>query len=467
MLNPRLDHFPLEILWQIDKFLEPSSRHSLSLVNKQIRSALLPVLFKRVKITMRGKRNLKYAVLRFISQECIEQIRQITVQGWIPRKNDTPEIIDATLRSIADESSNTFEARFTPPNRRLYESLESRIKTRKSLRGSKARRISERDDAWDSLASLIAKIPLLADLIFNSADQIPPCILESLHTYHITCRLHLNTFWLRSLMSDPKAKLTAHGMAIIQSPCLYSITTSFAEDSRAGDISFFTGILADIVTHFAPKLEVLHVLGSDFPDWMNILDASGTGPLIAPEEVNKPQPVRVKLKVLSLLYMKSLYFESIDTSHLRSLYIGNAASYEDLTYLADECHFHSLQRLSLKLQIARRGYNLNVHNKVYDAMVMRLFSKLRALKELDIRGAVRLEIFDYILKNMGSILEILCLVSHTVDEGGGPLFGYGEAVYKRIQGVCPRLQYLFFRVGYGPDYVKYVVRDGVFEDYNE
>jgi hypothetical protein len=463
MSSRKLETSPIEILWEIMKYLDSPSRHSLSHVSKSIRSSLLPFLFKNVGITMRGERDLEKQ-LEFLSEESIQHIRKILVQGWIPRKKEKLENINITYDSILIDSFDEVESRFVVATKRLWAKLDNRIKSQQTMVKSKE------NDAWKPLARLISKVPFLTDLIFNSASQLPPCILESLHTHHITCRLHLNTFWLRTLGSGPKPTLHRQELAIIQSPSVYSISTAFRESHKGNKSSYLTESLMDIVTHFVPKLEELHVFdaNSTYPSTSPLRDMPKKPwlGLQVDKEYNN-QHSRRNLRRLSLGSAYSIYCESIDISKLQSLQVSTGLYGQALLNLANDCSiFNSLQRLCLRIPEKRRYWGLNISGEDFNAAASCFFSKLPALKELGVSGGIGTQIFNDILDKLGPRLRILWIVTMSAATEGGPLFGYGEAVYQRIQEACPQLEYLSLQVGHDMEPARCIAKDGVFEKYS-
>lgn len=77
------------------------------------------------------------------------------------------------------------------------------------------------DNAWQTLASFIAELPAISDLVYNCASAVLSCILTALH--QIGCRLHVNTSRVPAL----KASLDASFIQLITSPSPSSIRAAY------------------------------------------------------------------------------------------------------------------------------------------------------------------------------------------------------------------------------------------------
>lgn len=77
------------------------------------------------------------------------------------------------------------------------------------------------NEAWQALASFIAQLPALSDLVYNCASAVPPCILDALD--QTGCRLHVNTFRVPAL----KTALDADFIQLITSSSLSSIRAAY------------------------------------------------------------------------------------------------------------------------------------------------------------------------------------------------------------------------------------------------
>jgi hypothetical protein len=455
MTSHKLADIPIEILWQICLGIHSSDRNSLlslSLVSRHMRSAVLPVLFKIITVTIRDGQHLEEK-LKVLSTSTIQHVRAIVVQGWIPEDNEKPEDIKSICDKLTPKSTHWILTHFAPiDNHGLWYQFGGKIKSQDPT-------ISAiQDEAWSPMAQLIRKCSVLTDLVWKSTDQIPPCVLDCIHNYHPTCKLHLNTFWLRSLDScvDPNPKINAHELTIIQSPCLFSIVT-IAEDFHQQGLdkhTYYAETLADITAHFVPRLRNLEIL----PDTGLTLPSQSSatlprGPWIGLQVEskhkrtkynNKSQQSSTSLQTLHLKSLNVLYLKNSVTSKLRHLSVMVTIEYEDLLYLTTQCHFDSLKGLMLSLRESRKSHHYSQSYEQYDAIVAHFFSSLPAIKELAVYGGIRAPVFNHILDNLGPRLRILCIFPSSSKD---PYYGYGDAIHQRFSEACPHLIYLKFKVG--------------------
>jgi hypothetical protein len=82
----------------------------------------------------------------------------------------------------------------------------------------------EEDNAWEPLADFIRQLPTLTEVVYNCSNQLSRCILEVLHRERSDCRLHMKTFYFRSLH---ERKTDHHEFALATSPCLHSIFAQY------------------------------------------------------------------------------------------------------------------------------------------------------------------------------------------------------------------------------------------------
>lgn len=86
--------------------------------------------------------------------------------------------------------------------------------------------VNETNDAWKPLADLIKQLPPQTDLLYSCASQFLPCLLETLHASLPQCRLHLNTFKLRSFSAP---LIDSYELMMLTSPCFYSVRAAYDE----------------------------------------------------------------------------------------------------------------------------------------------------------------------------------------------------------------------------------------------
>ncbi|KAM5491116.1 hypothetical protein MaudMau93_002137 [Microsporum audouinii] len=90
------------------------------------------------------------------------------------------------------------------------------------------------------LAQFIQTLRELSDLIYASTDQISSCILSTLHQHHLNCRLHMDTFSLRSLyqLKSHLHDISVDEYALATSLCLYNIVSRYYEYDTDGRVAY-------------------------------------------------------------------------------------------------------------------------------------------------------------------------------------------------------------------------------------
>lgn len=97
----------------------------------------------------------------------------------------------------------------------------------------------------------------LTDLIWESQDQLPPCVLAALHDIKPRCRLHLQTFSLRSLIYNIREPLTfdEHERTLATSPYLHSVMHLGSKIDSYGRIDYNFEAILQMASGFAPNLK--------------------------------------------------------------------------------------------------------------------------------------------------------------------------------------------------------------------
>jgi hypothetical protein len=113
--------------------------------------------------------------------------------------------------------------------------------------------------AWQLLAHFVAKCQGLRDLVWESFDQIPYCVLHELHHHLPRTRLHVRNYHLRSMYRHRYEldDIEHDDYALASSPNLYSINASCAVITPEGEWNYNEEAVLDMVKGLAPCL--LHV----------------------------------------------------------------------------------------------------------------------------------------------------------------------------------------------------------------
>jgi hypothetical protein len=157
------------------------------------------------------------------------------------------------------------------------------------------------NDAWKPLASLLQKLPALMDLRYGFPGQFPPCLLEALHKYLPRCRLHINTFKLRSLnapSTDP------YELMLATSPSLTSIRVEC--DMQHCYITkhipnFNYEAVQRMVGGLAPNLKELQIFHADWEANLDsYLPSKAWRGLTSSDQIESSRPVSGSLRCLEI-----------------------------------------------------------------------------------------------------------------------------------------------------------------------
>lgn len=289
------------------------------------------------------------------------------------------------------------------------------------------------DDAWQPLATLIERLPSLADLVFLSRNQFPQCMLEALHRHHPTCRLHIHNFLLRSL-NDPFPG--TYEFQLVTSPCLLSIKTGHNRKLSASYAKLSRDAVMHMVSRLAPNLrEVTLTLPIRFvaPGNMPLPPWGGFG--LDKEPTTTETPQRGALRHLQIQYPGSLgredleaWAEHTDLSVLEILKLGTTSRASLFDYLATEVDFSCLKDLVISGTHIHRSYSA----------VQRLLRKLRPLSSLTIEDWHEDFVIEDILEPHGPSLIELSLENKIV----GPIEPVKQFDLSNIAQSCSSLRYL-------------------------
>jgi hypothetical protein len=242
-----LETLPLLVLESICEYLAhgDSKRRSLfvfSLTSKYCCFAASSQRFERICFKLRGRKKLRPDLDRWDKILGINgrarYVRRVKVVGFMPwlQVNETGEErevakafqLQTDRDEDEDEDENEEEMKsdgdnFCGPSKGIIRNFNG---GNPPLVTQKERQ--DQNEAWLPLAHFFAQLPALKDLIYACTNQIPICILSSLHQHHSNCRLHVLTFSLRSLYQpkDSPHDIDPDEFVLATSPCLHSIVVS-------------------------------------------------------------------------------------------------------------------------------------------------------------------------------------------------------------------------------------------------
>ena len=304
----------------------------------------------------------------------------------------------------------------------------------------------EADKTWTPLAELVATLTGLRDLMFESPQQIPRCLLDALRQHCPRTRLHMHNFNLRSLSKDPeeppKRQIYPDEWELVTSPNLHCV--AYISNNTVGKDSPAPGYNHDAIIRMfgglAPNLRLLHWTGSfSMSDsqlqsprlpWNIEGTRSGAGPhSLVYETFWDPLPV------LGL----EAWENGGDLGHLRNLEMGSNISVQmaqKLCSMARSGAFRSLRSISGGFEDFRDEKKL---------IMTDLFRNLPPLESICIAGSLRKDgpLFQVILDHHGKTLRKL---SQTLGTTRVPVVSssYWAQKIDLLREHCPYMETLEF-----------------------
>ncbi|KAI1382318.1 hypothetical protein F4677DRAFT_401626 [Hypoxylon crocopeplum] len=427
---------PSELVSHICEFLyhsHPSSLVSLAMSNKACYAAATTFLFRTIKFFVSTRGQLASRVkgrLRRLSRDgAFGRVHRLIVFGPGPDTSEDSQVYRRKIglyHTSASEHATGLETRFDEINCDAFQTD-----------GSPVERVYQINEYWRPLAELIQQLPALQDLVYECSGQFPPCLLQILHEHLPKCRLHLDTFHLRSLSSKwPIAD--GHELMIATSPCLYSINMKVRTGVGSTPVHHIGEVLR-LVAGLAPNLKEVH------------LDCGYQGLWRPEEEYSSFHPpwdglpiAKVASRRLGSLSCLHLYGNGCErrvtgdlldewSRHtnfaiLRSLRINTQVTEDALATLANSHSFPSLETLVLAL-LKPSDVNESRPNGYYE-MATQFLGSVPGLRALEITNWAHHASLDTIL---GSELQTLRLRACE----GEHLIGSDIA---QIRKRCPLLQ---------------------------
>ncbi|KAI6093932.1 hypothetical protein F4821DRAFT_221764 [Hypoxylon rubiginosum] len=277
-LLPELKADICEILYDAD----PKSLVNLAVANKDCYAVASLFLFRTIKVFVRDRDQLQTRVQDYVKSlhrvGAHKHVRRLVIYGpglhdssatcstspYLvrtlyfdpdPERENDEDPFHSRLEKITgvDAYDNIYHSSFVPD--------ASPVETAYKL------------DDWRPLADLVRQLPMLSDVIYQCSAQFPPCLLKALHERQPErpkCRLHLDSFKLRCLSTEPPTA-DPHELMLIKSPCLHSITIRTGRRTLHGSGHCVPqdqiNLLFRLVAGLTPNLKEVHVFGMDgFPD---------------------------------------------------------------------------------------------------------------------------------------------------------------------------------------------------------
>ncbi|EQL02773.1 protein kinase subdomain-containing protein [Ophiocordyceps sinensis CO18] len=444
------DQLPLYILELISEQLADSgllSIFSFSLASRVCALATRQQRFARINFRLTGDSRLCSYVdrCRTILDPCGygRYVRRVKVIGGIPigvpgtdsARGDyyRREVITGHIHMPwHDHARPEQEARSSMDDRFSFDRSEIPV-----LIISQRRRLDEdlrkrQDKAGQPLADLIKDLPSLVDLIYESNDVFPRCLLKALQE-RPNIRLHMHSFCLDTFID--LSDLDAHQLALITTPSLYSLVVYSKDFSPAADDHREAAL--QMITRLAPRLRHVAIRYG----WKAFLDKNTIGTLPSawlgfPDDnpVGRLSSLTLQEAAVNERALAK-WSRQTDFTVLRELELIGYLSVpllQALTRMAQDGQFRSLRMLALgsdlPISLARSGEKAA-------SLFMEALNPLESLKLVNFIGD---DIFRTVIHRHGNTLRQLCLDNSAEDVSIHHI--------EELQAHCLRLRDLKFPV---------------------
>ncbi|RYP20714.1 hypothetical protein DL765_002664 [Monosporascus sp. GIB2] len=449
-----MERLPWILLEEICEYLadaEPKRRSlfAFSLVSKLCYSAAERQRFRIVSITAGGRAKLLDDLGRwrnmFGPTQRASYVRRLVIAGCMPLEQDDADGSTAAGDTVAGAD----EAAADPADIETHGSREeddddlrdrfeafgsddtfqevSRVRQSDFIRklAQYERRIQNK--AWMPLANFIQQLSGLFDLIYTSTDQVPTCLLSTLHQYHPNCRLYVRHFYLRSLVQS-RAQLhdiDPDEFELVTSPCLYGIVAPYHGYDSNGKLCFSEEAVLQIVAGLAPRLAYVTMLASHPGDSMELRAAYRMSrpawPGFRAGVANPSHEARSKRPVGRLLHLRlggdfTTYPRTLeklsartDFSKLRGLEVRALS-----TSLAALRRLHDMALGGMLCSLDKLCLNASPSNlgelEDMDEATSHILSALHPLTELDLAGTIGERTFRALCDHHGHSIRKLRFV---------------------------------------------------------
>jgi hypothetical protein len=283
-----LEHLPLLILEEICEYLSHmgTGRHNL-FVFSQVSKACCDVAkrerFKQILLDAEGDQQMHLALARWRGILSVDNraklVRRIKVIGGLMTNVADPAFggqlqsyaahyrkteLERQDSEVGDDNLDEDDAFFKPGAFAMHIGLESYF--------TKENRASA-NILWRPFADFLSTLPGLKDLIWSSTDQVPYCILDTLHVKLPRTRLRVHTFSLHSLCKMPyrHADIDSDEYALASSPNLFSVCAMVSTLDTNQKRSYTEDALQHMIAGTAPNLRHISLSHTCSPialDWV-------------------------------------------------------------------------------------------------------------------------------------------------------------------------------------------------------
>ncbi|CAK1355047.1 unnamed protein product [Cercospora beticola] len=298
-------------------------------------------------------------------------------------------------------------------------------------------RIVDEAAGWQALTGLISYLPGLKDFVYAGAPQLHPNILQCLEQKVPACRIHLETFCLRSLLRFPHQEIEVdpYEKKLATHQQLYSVKLGrFDEYDDSGFFDYHLDALFDMVRGAAPGLRKVSMLREKPGSSMQLISSRRqTRQTWKENELSVlPSSSKGKLRSLELAGPDSATLEALQGwsevtafENLEELKLHKHIDAETSTWLVNTCSLELVSRLT-------------VHPA--SIAIPALFQKVGRLNELKlVSNFDNVQLVD-VLNRHGRTLRELAIIHPLSDSMNAA--GIAEIVAR----LCPRLQKFCMRI---------------------
>ncbi len=484
-----LERLPLHVFEYICTFLPHRSLLDLSLASRRCAQAAAHQQYSRIRLDVFGVRKLRSDLERWtaiLSQgDRFRHVRRVVVVGFFRNgwngnedsNDDSDDDDDSESESDSDTDNDGYD-RYIDLEARTYNDTDS-----ESGDDAPGRRFQPNDPvvvswrkkvqnkAWLPFAQFLAQTPGLKDLVYSQNHQLPRCVLDVLHEHHPRCRLHLRIFSLRSLYQDRDHQ---HGMdpdelALVSSPCLYSIHITYEDYDRTGRFNFNLDAVEEMVAGYAPNLKRVRIHVRYLDSEREPLPKDNIPWIGFPRPASEQPGPLARLETLAVsgwisgCQQLTSWNNRIDFSCLQHFDFGarlDPEGFATLTSMAANGKFQSLRTLGLG--VSAESYLHNNHATL-DGPASLFLQALPPLKTVRLAGHFSNLSLTALLARHGPTLRTLHLLparshSATLDTYGPPQASvpplyHTATVIAKLAASCPALRTLSLvvqRHGGGP-----------------
>ncbi|KAH7308946.1 hypothetical protein B0I35DRAFT_359887 [Stachybotrys elegans] len=395
---------------------------------RRCHSAGLPKLFRNLKITPKATQTLLRSDVDKLlgvlgSAQSLAHVRSVTICGSMPEATFHPS---SQTHQTFINTANTSNLPRIPTQQDYYAGLEY---------------------YWDAVAKLFQTLPYPTDVIWDSVDAFPACLLNVIHRHTSHCRIHIRKLKFRSLRLEVTHE---RDLALVSSPHLHSICVTWSGRYSSGDDDHHYEAAVRVLQGLAPNLKEVRMMYRRPPASPALFRA-----MVTPRQpwkgftgVGDEDARQGALESLALLgetratpRILEEWANYTDFELLRHLTLMIQVSGGALRWASSNLSLPNLKELRISLdrddvQEKRPGF-------ADDAIAF--FDSLPPLTTLDLSGALEQKILQHVLRQHGATLKNLTITpyesKYSTTKRNLPLVLTNED-FDVLQSSCPNVMKL-------------------------